>query len=91
MPHQVDELPEIRAHALLAGSPPRGSIRLAEAKEQIHLVLLAQDDVLEEVLQRLGTALLAGVRDAGLQRIDAVGFTCDECLHRVQRVAVEAG
>ena len=50
----------------------------ASADQEVELILLAQDEVLEEMLERLGDALAAGGLDCRLQRLDGVLLGIDQ-------------
>jgi hypothetical protein len=50
----------------------------AGADERVDRLLLAHDDVLEPVLERLGVAGVAGGGDRVLQRLDRLGLQLDQ-------------
>src|SRR3954469_6581767 len=61
----------------------------ARADQGVDLLLLAHDDVLEAVLERLRAALLAGRRDHVLERLDRLRLGVDEPAD--QRLGVPVG
>ena len=76
--------------AAQAQRDPAGLGRPARAAQPVDLVLLAHDQVLHQVLERLRARLLAGVRDDGVQRRDRLVLGLDQRVDRGAGVAASS-